>query len=96
MFVVRKRGAHSQLLATGTCCCRADVERAYLRILSQAIMEHAKNGCADVASAGDGMTGQSLDLSHTGRDFMTAELAQELLAPMLAPGACTAPHSMVT
>jgi hypothetical protein len=50
-------------------------------------MEHAKNACADVANAGDAMTGQSLDLSHTGRAFMTAELAKELLAPMLAPGA---------
>jgi hypothetical protein len=62
------------------------VQRAYLRILSQHLIECAKDGCASVSAASAAFSGESLDVSATGREFVTKELAEELLAPMLKQG----------
>jgi hypothetical protein len=62
------------------------VEKAYLRILSQSILDCVKDGCPPVIDALGAAPGavDSLDLSGTGREFVTPELAEELLQPMLA------------
>jgi hypothetical protein len=62
------------------------VEKAYLRILSQQIIDAARDGCKELTSSAVETTADVLDLSKSGREFVTAELAQELLKPLLAPG----------
>jgi len=71
---------------TSPCIGRAETERAYFRILSQTVIESVRNGCSDVQAAAAASSSDFLDLSHGGREFMTAELATELLAPLTAPG----------
>lgn len=70
------------------------MQRAYFRILGQHVVECAKDGCAaahegqERAAAASG-SGDTLDLSPSGREFMTKELAEQMLQPMLAEGVST-------
>lgn len=66
--------------------CRKEVQRAYFRILSQYILECSQDGCASVGAAAQTVTGAAFDVSSTGREFVTKELAEEMFAPMLKPG----------
>jgi large subunit ribosomal protein L31/Ran GTPase-activating protein 1 len=70
--------------------------KAYVRKLSElaleAVVAGAADGAAEVASGGGAAaaaaaTADLLDISAGAREFLTAEHARELLAPMLAPGA---------
>jgi hypothetical protein len=73
---------------------RSEAERAYLRILSQSIIEHVRNGCQietamDTGNSADGR----LDLSKSGREFITEDLARMLLEPMLKKGELYCSHN---
>jgi Ran GTPase-activating protein (RanGAP) involved in mRNA processing and transport len=66
--------------------------KAYVRKLSElaleAVVACAADGAAEGADgAADGAAADLLDISAGAREFLTAEHARELLAPMLAPGA---------
>eukprot|EP00892_Ulva_mutabilis_P012690 jgi/Ulvmu1/9794/UM056_0034.1 len=65
---------------------RAEVERAYLRILSQKVSEIVKNGGKYNQNEQTDVSGESLDLSSTGREFVSEALAKKLLKPLLDPG----------
>lgn len=66
--------------------CRAETEQAYLRILSQNVLDFAKNGGTGGSGAGAAATEGCLDLSGSGREFLTRELATSLLEAMQKPG----------
>jgi hypothetical protein len=74
-----------------TADCREETEQAYLRILSQSILDFVKNG-GKIGAAGTGAaaaTADRLDLSGSGREFLTKELASSFLEPMQQPGILT-------
>lgn len=60
-----------------------------MRILSQNVLEIVKNGCHNNENADSNVSGDSLDLSSTGREFVSQALARKLLQPLLEPGTTT-------
>lgn len=78
----------SQSIAKSRWACRKEVERAYFRILSQQVVESARDGCASFANRehATAAIGDVLDLSSSGREFLTRDLAQQVLDPMLRGG----------
>lgn len=71
---------------TRTSGCSDEVERAYLRILSQNVLDIVKSGCQNKQTETTNLSGDSLDLSSTGREFVNEALAKKLLQPLLDPG----------
>jgi hypothetical protein len=66
--------------------CRKEVQRAYFRILSQHLIESVQDGCASVTASTETLTGDTFDVSNTGREFVTKEVATKLFEPMLRQG----------
>jgi large subunit ribosomal protein L31/Ran GTPase-activating protein 1 len=71
--------------ADGVCALAMIPPQAYVRKLSALVLETVAAGAA---AAGPALTAGGTELDLTGsREFLTKESAEELLAPMLAPGA---------
>ena len=56
-------------------------------VLSQKVLEIVKNGGKYNQNEQTDVSGESLDLSSTGREFVSEALATKLLKPLLDPGA---------
>lgn len=79
----------------GCCGCRKEVQRAYIRILSENLLQCVASGCDGAEAAQHGMQADSnaVDVSGSGREFVTATMAEKLFAPMLKEGAVARLHT---
>lgn len=78
-------GDIGRLIATSA--CSKEVQRAYFRVLSQLLIECVQDGCATItAAAAYTHSGDAFDISHSGRELLTKEMATKLFQPMLRQG----------